>query len=121
MNIDTWLLARENAAHCCGCASWANHDREVEDMNWAPVIWSIWGATILLMAAVKLYSSRLGKDEEDQVFLSDSSSHEQMEQVAIAIKVGKIEPLKKTALLLAGTMTIVVAVYYAIDMMRQFR
>jgi hypothetical protein len=90
-------------------------------MNWVPVIWSMWGATMVLMAVVKLYASRLAKDEEDQVFLSDSSSHEQMEQAAIAIKVGKIEPLKKMALLLAGTMTIVVAAYYAVDMIRQFR
>jgi hypothetical protein len=81
----------------------------------------MWGATMVLMAVVKLYASRLAKDEEDQVFLSDSSSHEQMEQAAIAIKVGKIEPLKKMALLLAGTMTIVVAAYYAVDMIRQFR
>lgn len=90
-------------------------------MNWVPVIWSMWGATMVLMAVVKLYASRLAKDEEDQVFLSDSSSHEQMEQAAIAIKVGKIEPLKKMALLLAGTMTIVVAAYYAVDMIRQFK
>lgn len=90
-------------------------------MNWVPVIWSMWGATMVLMAVVKLYASRLAKDEEDQVFLSDSSSHEQMEQAAIAMKVGKIEPLKKMALLLAGTMTIVVAAYYAVDMIRQFR
>jgi len=90
-------------------------------MNWVPVIWSMWGATMVLMAVVKLYASRLAKDEEDQVFLSDSSSHEQMEQAAIAMKVGKIEPLKKMALLLAGTMTIVVAAYYAVDMIRQFK
>ena len=90
-------------------------------MNWVPVIWSMWGVTILLMAAVRVYASRLGKDEEDQVFLSDSSSHAQMEQAAIAMKVGKIEPIKKTALLLAGTMTIILVAYYVVDLVKQFR
>jgi hypothetical protein len=90
-------------------------------MNWVPVIWSMWGVTVVLMAAVKLYASRLGKDEEDQVFLSDSSSHEQMEQLEIAVRVGKIEPLKKATLMLAGTMSIIVVAYYVVDMVKQLR
>jgi hypothetical protein len=94
---------------------------EAASMNWVPVIWAAWGVTILIMAAVKIYVSRLGKDEEDQVFLSDSSSHAQNEQAAIALRVGKVQPLKKTAMLLAASMTIVLVVYYAVDMARQFK
>ena len=63
-------------------------------MNWVPVIWSVWGVSVLLMAAVSIYASRLAKDEEDQLFLADSSSHAKTEQAAIASKVGKVEPLK---------------------------
>jgi hypothetical protein len=105
---------------CCGPVAESRQQPEAM-MNWVPVIWSVWGATILLMAVVRLYASRLGKDEEDQVFLSDSSSHERIEQAAIALKVERVEPLKKTAMLLAASMTIVLFVYYAIDMARQFK
>jgi hypothetical protein len=90
-------------------------------MNWVPVIWSIWGASVLLMAIVRLYAARLGKNEEDQLFLSDSSSHERSEQAAIASRVEKVQPLKRMALAFVGAMTLVVVVYYAFDMFKQFR
>jgi hypothetical protein len=90
-------------------------------MNWIPVIWSVWGASVLLMAIVSLYAARLGKNEEDQLFLSESSSHAKSEQDAIASRVEKVQPLKRTALALVGAMTLVVVVYYAFDMFKQFR
>jgi hypothetical protein len=90
-------------------------------MNWVPVIWSIWGASVLLMAIVSLYAARLGKNEEDQLFLSEASNHEKAEQAAIASRVNKVQPLKRMALALVGAMTLVVAVYYAFDIFKQFR
>jgi uncharacterized ion transporter superfamily protein YfcC len=90
-------------------------------MNWVPVIWSVWGASVLLMAFVLLYASRLGKDEEDQIFLSDSSSHERTEQAAIATKVEKIQPVKRATYALVGATTIVVLVYYVFDVIHQLQ
>jgi hypothetical protein len=90
-------------------------------MNWVPVIWSVWGATVLLMAAVSLYAARLAKNEEDQLFLADSSTHERIEQAAIASRVEKVRPLKRASLWLVGAMTLVVLVYYVFDVIRQFR
>jgi hypothetical protein len=90
-------------------------------MNWVPVIWSVWGASVLLMAIVSIYAARLGTNEEDQIFLSDSSSHEQLQQAAIASRVEKVQPLKRAALAFVGAMTLVVVVYYAFDMVRQFK
>ncbi|MFZ1940660.1 MAG: hypothetical protein WBA18_21065 [Terracidiphilus sp.] len=90
-------------------------------MNWTPVIWSVWGASVVLMAIVILYASRLAKNEEDQLFLSESSSHEQSEQAAIAVKVEKIQPLKRLVLALVGATTLVVVVYYAFDVVHQLR
>ena len=90
-------------------------------MNWVPVIWSIWGVSVLLMAAVSLYASRLAKDEEDQLFLADSSSHAKTEQADIVSKVGKLEPLKRASLALVGAMTLVVLAYYVFDVVKQFR
>jgi hypothetical protein len=90
-------------------------------MNWVPVIWSVWGATVVLMAVVSLYASRLGKNEEDQLFLADSSTHERTEQAVIAGRLEKIQPLKRTSLWLVAAMTLVVAVYYVTDMIHQLR
>jgi hypothetical protein len=90
-------------------------------MNWVPVIWSVWGAAILFMAIMILYASRLAKNEEDQLFLADSSVHEKTEQSAIIARLAKIQPVKKTAYVLAGVMTALVVVYYIFDMIRQFR
>jgi hypothetical protein len=108
--------------------SQTERDRAVEaketwegEMNWVPVIWSVWGATVLFMAVVSLYAARLGKNEEDQLFLSEASSHEKSEQAAIASRVDKVQPLKRTALVLLGAMTLVVVVYYAFDMIKQFK
>jgi len=74
-----------------------------------------------LMAIVSIYVSRLGKNEEDQIFLSESSSHEKTEQAAIAVRLEKVQPLKRAALAILGATTLVVFVYYIIDMARQFK
>jgi hypothetical protein len=90
-------------------------------MGFVPLMWAFWGAAFFFMAAVSVYSSRLTRNEEDQLFLTDSSSHAKSEQQAIAVKVGKIQPLRRTAFLLAGAMTLVVLGYYVLDMIRQFK
>jgi hypothetical protein len=72
------------------------------------------------MIGVSVYAARLGRNEEDQLFLADSSNHAKSEQDAIAIKVGKIQPVKRTTLVLVGVMTLVVLVYYIFDVIRQF-
>ena len=41
-------------------------------MTFVPVMWSVWGLIVLVMAVMFLYRSRLTKDEEDQIFLDDS-------------------------------------------------
>jgi len=90
-------------------------------MNWVPVIWSVWGASVLLMAIVGMYVARLGKYEEDQIFLSDSSGHAQHEQAMIAMRRQKAKPLKMTAISLLGVTTMSVVAYYLLDVLRQFK
>ena len=41
-------------------------------MTFFPIMLVVWGVTILFMAIMLLYRSRLGRDEEDQLFLDDS-------------------------------------------------
>jgi hypothetical protein len=90
-------------------------------MTFVPVMWIVWGATILLMAAMLLYRSRLARDEEDQIFLDDSFSHIKAEQAAIAAKVTKFQPVVRTAELVAGLATLFVIGYYIMDVIKQFR
>jgi hypothetical protein len=90
-------------------------------MTFVPMMWSVWGLTILLMAAVLLYRSRLSRDEEDQLFLGDSLSNEKANQVSIATRVSKVQPVVKGTELIAGVATLFVIGYYIIDMINQFR
>jgi hypothetical protein len=99
----------------------ADVSSEEHAMDTVSVLWSVWGALVLLMAAVRLYASRLGKNEEDQLFLADSSSHERSEQLAIAERLHRIQPVKRTTLALFAAMTAVMVVYYVFDMIHQFR
>jgi len=80
-----------------------------------PVIWSVWALCVLFLIAMYIYRSRLTRDEEDQIFLDDSFSHERTQQAAITARVAKIEPLVKTSLWLAGAATVLVIAYYVWD------
>ena len=86
-----------------------------------PVIWSVWALCILFVTVMYLYRSRLTRDEEDQIFLDDSFSHERTAQATIAAKVEKIEPLVKTSLWLAAASTVLVIGYYIWDIFNQFK
>ena len=90
-------------------------------MSFVPVMWSVWVLTILLMAFMLLYRSRLTRDEEDQLFLDDSFSHEKANQDAIAARVAKVQPVIKGSEIIAGVATLFVIGYYIIDVINQFR
>ena len=89
--------------------------------GFVPVMWSIWGLLVVLLAVVNLYQSRLARDEEDQIFLGEGFTEERSAQAAIADKVAKVEPVKKLALGLVGAMTLFVVGYYVFDIIRQFK
>jgi hypothetical protein len=89
--------------------------------GFVPVMWSVWGVLVVLLAAVNLYSSRLARDEEDQIFLGEGFNQERSAQAAIAAKVNKVEPVKRLALWLVGAMTIFVIGYYVLDIIKQFK
>ena len=90
-------------------------------MALVPVMWAAWLLSVLLMVGVRIYAARLARNEEDQLFLAESSNHAKTEQDAIAAKVVKIEPLKKMMWVLVGVMTLLVLVYYIFDMVKQFK
>lgn len=88
--------------------------------GFVPVMWAVWGVLVVLLAAVNLYSSRLARDEEDQIFLGEGFDQERSAQAAIAEKVGKITPVKKLVLWLLIAMTLFVIGYYLLDIVKQF-
>ena len=88
--------------------------------GFVPAMWSTWGAVVLIYVVLHLYRSRLTRDEEDQIFLDDSFTHEQTAQAAIIAKVNNIEPLVRGSLWLVGAASLFVVVYYVMDIVKQF-
>ena len=86
-----------------------------------PVIWSVWALCILFVAVMYLYRSRLTRDEDDQIFLDDSFSHERTAQAAITEKVHRIEPVIRASIWLAAAATVLVIAYYIWDIFVQFK
>jgi hypothetical protein len=85
------------------------------------MMWVVWSAIVVITAALYLYRSNLTKDEEDQIFLDDSFSHEKTAQAAIIAKVSKVEPILKVALWLVALGTLFVIGYYVYDIVSQFK
>jgi putative Mn2+ efflux pump MntP len=81
------------------------------------VMWSVWGALVLLVVGLKVYMSSLARDEDDQLILDDSFDNVKFQQAAIVAKLAKIEPVQKVALWLAGAASVVVAAYYVRDIL----
>lgn len=90
-------------------------------MTLVPVMWSVWGVLVLFLLSVWIYRSRLERDEEDQIFLDDSFSHEKAAQDAIVAKVNKVQPFFTASLWLVAAASLWVIVYYIMDFVRQFR
>jgi hypothetical protein len=70
---------------------------------------------------VNIYQSRLARDEEDQIFLSDGFEHEKIHQSAIAAKVSKVQPVLKVLKVLVAVATVFVIGYYVVDVFNQFK
>jgi hypothetical protein len=82
-------------------------------------MWSVWGVTVLFLLALKLYTARLTRDEDNQIILQDSFDHLKVEQAAIAAKVNRIEPVGRIAMWLTVGSSLFVAAYYAHDIFAQ--
>lgn len=90
-------------------------------MTFVPVMWSVWVLTIVLMGGMFLYRSRLGRDEEDQLFLGDTFNHEKANQAAIMERVSKVQPMIRVSEFIAAAATLFVIGYYVLDVINQFK
>ncbi|MGB8259878.1 MAG: hypothetical protein WCE75_05990 [Terracidiphilus sp.] len=84
-------------------------------------MWAVWGVIVLATGILYLIRSRLTRDEEDQIFLDDSFSHEQAAQAAIVARVNKIQPILKVMKVLVAVATVFVIGYYIWDIITQFK
>jgi hypothetical protein len=89
--------------------------------GFVPAMWAVWGAFVLLVLVLKLYTNRLSKYEDDQLILDEAFSHVKAEQAAIMEKVHRIQPVNRAVLILTGAMTLVVVGYYVMEVINQFK
>ena len=89
-------------------------------MKLVPIMWAVWGVSFVFMAAVSIFSARVGRNEEAQICLAESSNRVKIEQDAIAERVSRLRPLKMTALGTVGLMTAIVVGYYVLDIVHRF-
>jgi hypothetical protein len=90
-------------------------------MTLVPVMWTVWGALVIILASIWIYRSRLERDEEDQIFIDDAFSHERTVQEAIVAKVNKVQPILRSMMIVTGVATLFVIGYYIYDIVNQFK
>jgi hypothetical protein len=74
-------------------------------MDAIPVLLIIWAAVAACFLGLLAYKGQLTRYEEDQLFLSETVSHEQQLQTEIVRKVNKIQPFVRVFGVAAAVMT----------------
>ena len=69
----------------------------------------VWGVITGVLVVLLIYRSTLTMQEDDQLYLSDSESHMQLEQNQILAKVNKINPLVRGLGATSGVLILVIA------------
>jgi hypothetical protein len=78
----------------------------------------VWGVLTGILIVLLIYRSTLTMHEDDQLFLDESESHMEKEQIELMKKVDKITPIVKWLGAASGVMILViagVAVYQALQ------
>jgi len=68
-----------------------------------------WGILTAILIILLIYRSTLTMHEDDQLFLNESESHMEKEQVEILSRVNRITPIVKVLGALSGAMILVIA------------
>jgi hypothetical protein len=77
-----------------------------QGMEWSLIMWSVVTGILLILV---FYRSTLTRQEDDQLFIDESSSSRAMEQRQLIAKVNKINPLVKLAGATSGLMMLAIA------------
>ena len=70
---------------------------------------AVWGVITTVLIILLIYRSTLTMQEDDQLFLGESESHMEKEQIEIMAKVNKITPLVKWMGAASGVLLLVIA------------
>ena len=70
---------------------------------------AVWGVITAVLVVLLIYRSTLTMQEDDQLFLGESESHMEKEQIEIMAKVNKITPLVKWLGAASGLLILVIA------------
>ena len=70
---------------------------------------AVWGVLTAVLIILLIYRSTLTMQEDDQLFLGESESHMEKEQIEIMAKVNKITPLVKWVGAASGLLLLVIA------------
>ena len=84
-------------------------------MSVIPIMLIVWGVVAACFLALLAYRGQLTRYEEDQLFLSDTESHEQQEQNEIVRKVNQIQPLIRVLGVAAAAMTVAIVGIFTYD------
>ena len=68
----------------------------------------VWGATALLIL-ILIYRSTLTRQEDEQLYLTESQSHMQKEQMSLKKRVSQINPWVRILSVASGVMILLVA------------
>ena len=68
-----------------------------------------WGVLTTILVVLLIYKSTLTMHEDDSIFLNDTESQMEKDQVEILAKVNKITPILKVLGALSGVMIMVIA------------
>jgi len=77
----------------------------------SPLVWIgiVWGVVTAILIILLIYRSTLTMHEDDQLFLDESESHMEQEQIQLMKRVNKISPYLKVLGALSGAMILVMA------------
>jgi len=75
-------------------------------LMWPLVVWGILTGVLIILL---IYRSTLTMQDDDQLFLGESESHMEKEQIEIMAKVNKITPLVKWMGAASGVLLLVIA------------
>jgi hypothetical protein len=70
---------------------------------------AVWGVLTAVLIILLIYRSTLTMQEDDQLFLGESESHMEKEQIELMAKVNKITPFVRWLGAVSGVLILVIA------------
>src|ERR1700674_405773 len=104
---------------CVGCGHHNQHRQSFgvcsrsapRSLMMSMLMWplAVWGVLTAVLIILLIYRSTLTMQEDDQLFLGESESHMEKEQIEIMAKVNKITPVVKWLGAASGLLILVIA------------